>query len=174
MLSNINVSITGADVQERELMSNVITNALVKEGYSNVALVNTVGEPMVGSDVQSLADVLRKNHPNFLERQVRVWSIPVADGVDMSHEDLRNAANPATRVFATYEASMDGAVTELTITEGKLCASGNKALRYEKEFSEDSGYEYGSPAHHEFLKDEGVLEGGYIDHNGIFDKAVKK
>ena len=52
MMETINVSITGADTQERELMSNVITNALVKEGYSNVALVNTIGEPMVGSDVQ--------------------------------------------------------------------------------------------------------------------------
>ena len=77
MLNNINVSITGGGTEERELMSNIITNALVKEGYSNVALVNTVGEPMVGSDVQSLADVLRKNHPDFLDRNVRVWSIPV-------------------------------------------------------------------------------------------------
>lgn len=88
MLQSINVSITGADTQERELMSNVITNALVKEGYSNVALVNTIGEPMVGSDVQSLADVLRRNHPEFLDRHVRVWSIPVKDIEDVDEDEI--------------------------------------------------------------------------------------
>jgi hypothetical protein len=95
MLQAINVSITGADTAERELMSNVITNALVKEGYSNVALVNTVGEPMVGSDVQSLADVLRKNHPEFLDRTVRVWSIPV---VDVSYESPEGPVAEATAI----------------------------------------------------------------------------
>lgn len=93
MLQNINVSITGAGTQERELMSNVITKALVEQGYSNVALVNTVGEPMIGSDVQSLADVLRRNHPDFLERAVRVWSIPVQDIEDVKENEQAVAIN---------------------------------------------------------------------------------
>jgi len=172
MLSNINVSITGGDNAERELMSNVITNALVAEGYSNVALVNTVGEPMVGSNVQSLADVLRKSHPEFLERQVRVWSIPVANGVEMSLDDVQKAASSDTRAFAEYDASMDGATTTVTIAEGKNASAANAAYRLDNEFAEDRGYEYGSSEHREYLENEGVLN-GYVDHNGVFDKARK-
>lgn len=89
MLKNINVSITGATPEQRELVSNVITNSLVAEGYSNVALVNTVGEPMVGSDVPSLKDVLQKHHPEFLATPIRVWSIPVVDEpADIPENDI--------------------------------------------------------------------------------------
>jgi hypothetical protein len=151
MFKNINVSITGADTAERELMSNVITKALVTEGYSNVALVNTVGEPMVGSDVQSLADVLRRNHPDFLERTVRVWSIPVADGEEMSLEELKQVPEAATKAFA-YVPEIDANSTVVVLSENGDNSAQDIAYRFEHDFIEDNGYEYGSDAHRQERK----------------------
>lgn len=74
-MENLNITIAGRTVPERELVSNVVTRALVNEGFSNVALINTLGEPMVGSNVPSLMDVMKRDYPALLDAPVRISSV---------------------------------------------------------------------------------------------------
>lgn len=79
---NMNITVTGGEEQQREAVSNIITRSLVDEGFSNVALVNTRGEPMVGSHVPSLLETIRTNNPEFLQTPVYVRAIALATDTD--------------------------------------------------------------------------------------------
>lgn len=81
--SNINITVTGGDEKAKEIVSNVVTNALVSEGFSNVALVSVVGEPIVGTDIPSAMDVMRQVNPEFLATQIRVIGIPTPESEDL-------------------------------------------------------------------------------------------
>jgi hypothetical protein len=76
------ITTTGGTPQQRELVTNVMARGLVEHGFSNVALVNTVGEPMVGSNVPSLMEVVRETDPSFLQAPIRIWSIETTDPLD--------------------------------------------------------------------------------------------
>lgn len=79
---NMNITVTGGEEQQREAVSNIITRSLVDEGFSNVALVNTRGEPMVGSHVPSLLETIRTNNPEFLQTPVYVRAVALETNID--------------------------------------------------------------------------------------------
>ena len=96
---------------------------------------------------------------------MRVWSIPVADGVEMSHEELRNVPETATRAFA-YVPEIDGNSTTVVISEKGDNAAQDAAYRFEHDFNEDNGFDYGSAEHQEERK----ALASYVDVDGINDE----
>lgn len=74
--SNINISVTGGEEKGREIVTSVLTNALVSQGFTNVAQISPNGEPIVGTDVPSAMDVMRSVNPNFLNTKIQVIGIP--------------------------------------------------------------------------------------------------
>ena len=80
--SNINITITGDDMAKKDAVSNIVNNALVSQGFTNVALVNTVGEPMAGSDVPSMLDVLKQREPEFFATPIKIWAdSPIGEAI---------------------------------------------------------------------------------------------
>jgi hypothetical protein len=78
----ININISGADAEKKDVVANIINQSLVKEGFTNTAIVNSVGEPMAGSNVPSVLDALKSREPEFFATPIKVWAdSPVAEAV---------------------------------------------------------------------------------------------
>lgn len=79
---NINITVTGADKEKKDVVSNIVSKALVSEGFTNVALVTANGEPMAGSDVPSVLDAIKAKDPSFLETPINIWADePVGEAI---------------------------------------------------------------------------------------------
>ncbi len=76
---NINISVTGGEEKGREIVTSVLANALVSQGFTNVAQISHNGEPIVGTDVPTALDSMRSVNPNFLETKIQVIGIPSQD-----------------------------------------------------------------------------------------------
>lgn len=80
--NNIQVTVTGNDKDKKDAVSNIVNNALIGHGFTNVALVNASGEPMAGTDVPSVLDVLTKREPEFFATPIKIWAdSPVAEAI---------------------------------------------------------------------------------------------
>ncbi len=80
--NNVQITVTGQDKEKKDAVSNIVNNALIGHGFTNVALVNSHGEPMAGTDVPSMLDVLAKREPAFFETPIKIWAdSPVAEAI---------------------------------------------------------------------------------------------
>lgn len=113
------ITATGGTPDQRELVTNVMARGLVEHGFSNVALVNTMGEPMVGSHIPSLMDEIRAINPEFMQTPIQIWSVDTVDPLDVpSQEDT--AQNPAFRsglAIATSEVDEGENVLNVMVRE---------------------------------------------------------
>ena len=80
--NNIHITVTGEDKAKKDAVSNIVNNALVHHGFTNVALVNTHGEPMAGTDVPSILDLLAEKEPAFFGTPIKIWAdSPVGEAI---------------------------------------------------------------------------------------------
>lgn len=80
--NNIQITVSGQDKEKKDAVSNIVNNALIGHGFTNVALVNSHGEPMAGTDVPSVLDVLSKREPEFFSTPIKIWAdSPVAEAI---------------------------------------------------------------------------------------------
>lgn len=107
---NINVTITGSSNKGKELISNVITTALTEQGFTNVALITPAGEPMVGSNVPSLMDLMKAHDPQFLATPVHVIGIPETAG----EEETSTVMNNGMIVSSGRSDDVDGGSISMT------------------------------------------------------------
>lgn len=87
-MSNINITVSGSDNEGKDLVANIISRALNQESFSNVALVNTIGEPMAASDVPSVMDQIKDRNPEFFDTPVRIWTQEAKDPIIYQSEIL--------------------------------------------------------------------------------------
>lgn len=73
-MSAINITIVGDDNDKKDAVSNIISNALQGEGFTNVALVNSHGEPMAATNVESVLEVLAKREPEIFHTKIDIWA----------------------------------------------------------------------------------------------------
>jgi hypothetical protein len=78
-MNTINITVSGSDTIGNDLVTNIIDRALKKEDFTNVALVNTIGEPMVTSDVPSLMDQIVQKNPEYFATPIRIWTQSAKD-----------------------------------------------------------------------------------------------
>lgn len=73
-MSAINITIVGDDNDKKDAVSNIISNALQGEGFTNVALVNSHGEPMAATHVPTVLETLAKREPEFFGTKIDIWA----------------------------------------------------------------------------------------------------
>lgn len=88
MSIGMQITATGGTADQRELVTNVMARGLVEHGFSNVALVNTVGEPMVGSHIPSLMDEIRSVNPAFMQTPIQIWSVDTVDPLEIPEVEI--------------------------------------------------------------------------------------
>ncbi len=80
--NSIHINISGKDSDMKDAVASIINESLVKEGFTNTAIVNTVGEPMAGSHVPSVLDTLKNRDPQFFQTPIQIWAdSPVAEAI---------------------------------------------------------------------------------------------
>lgn len=87
-MSNINITVSGSDNEGKDLVANIISRALNEQQFSNVALVNAIGEPMASSNVPSVMDQVKSLNPEFFDTPVRIWTQEAKDPVIYRDEAL--------------------------------------------------------------------------------------
>lgn len=73
-MSSINITVVGDDNDKKDAVSNIISGALTAQGFTNVALVNTNGEPMAASHVPSILETLAAREPEFFGTKIDIYA----------------------------------------------------------------------------------------------------
>ncbi len=73
-MSSINITVVGDDNDKKDAVSNIISSALTGQGFTNVALVNSHGEPMAASHVPSVLETLAAREPEFFGTKIDIWA----------------------------------------------------------------------------------------------------
>lgn len=108
---SLNIAITGQDEKGKELVGTLIQRTLVDHGFTNVAMVNTVGEPTVASSFESIYDAVQASNPGLFNEPVRIWgSVPdqEAEG-DMPTVAVNSPPDDADQQFVSDAIEADAA-----------------------------------------------------------------
>lgn len=91
MNKSLNIAITGQNEKGKELVGTLIQKTLSEHGFTNVAMVNTVGEPTVSSSFESIFDAVQASNPGLFAEPVRIWGS--APEIDVDGEAETAAVN---------------------------------------------------------------------------------
>jgi hypothetical protein len=76
----ISIVITGQDEKGRDLVGSLMHKTLTEHGFTNVAVVNNIGEPTIAGDFESIYDIVHASNPGLFNEPIRIWgSVPESE-----------------------------------------------------------------------------------------------
>lgn len=96
MSDRISVNIVGGEREERELIGNIINNALFDSGFRDLS----TDVPMHFDQMPSMLDLMKQNNPELFQREVFIRTTPIELSKEKINEIAQRAAQAAADSFS--------------------------------------------------------------------------
>jgi hypothetical protein len=101
-MTDLTVSVSGAPSPTRTAVATIVASTLTKKGFTNVELLDNIGEPITVGDSATILDLAIKANPHAFASNICVMETDVDEFsvVDDSEEEPIQTSDPALTAMA--------------------------------------------------------------------------